>query len=162
MTDFFEKITGSIDKGIKTISSKGKEIIEVTKLKGEIKDIKASIQDRFNLLGKNVFEMINRGALKEEEIKVDCEEIKSLFRKITELEEAIKRVETEALKMRYGADAVLCPKCGVANKSGDKFCSSCGSTLTPEISSEGKVCPSCGAPVKEDTKFCTKCGTKLA
>lgn len=54
MADFFEKITGGIDKGIKTVSSKGKELIETTKLKGEIKDVQNLIQSKFQALGKKV------------------------------------------------------------------------------------------------------------
>jgi predicted nucleic acid-binding Zn ribbon protein len=161
MADFFEKVKGGIDKGIKTVSSKSKEFLETTKLKGEIKDVETSIQSRFNALGKKVFEMLNRGALNEDELRLDCGEIASLYKKITELEEAIKKVELEALKMRYGADAIMCPKCNTPNKLGDKFCSSCGASLVVEVVSEGKTCPTCGASIKEGVKFCSKCGGKL-
>ncbi len=161
MADFFEKITGGIDKGIKAVSSKGKELIETTKLKGEIKDVQNLIQSRFQALGKKVFEMLNRGALNEDELRVDCGEIASLFKKTTELEEAIKKVELEALKLRFGADAVLCSKCGAPNRLGDKFCSGCGTPLTIEVVSEGKTCPTCGASLKEEAKFCVRCGSKI-
>lgn len=161
MTDFFEKVKGGIDKGIKTVSSKSKEFLETTKLKGEIRDVEANIQNRFNALGKKVFEMINRDALNEDELKADCGEIGALFKKITELEEAIKQAELEALKMRHGADAIMCPKCGTPNKSGDKFCSGCGSQLVAEVVSEGKTCPTCGASIKEGVKFCSRCGGKI-
>ncbi len=154
MADFFEKITGGIDKGIKAVSSKGKELIETTKLKGEIKDVQNLIQSKFQALGKKVFEMLNRGTLLEDEIKADCSEISSLFKKITELEEAIKKVELEALKMRHGADTVMCPKCGTPNGSDNKFCISCGSPITTEVVTEGKTCSTCGASLKEEAKFC--------
>jgi predicted nucleic acid-binding Zn ribbon protein len=161
MADFFEKVRGGIDKGIKTVSSKGKEFLETTRLKGEIKDVQASIQSRYNALGKKVFEMLNRGLLNEDELKADCGEIAKLFKRITELENAIKQAELEASKMRYGEDAIMCAKCGVPNKSGDKFCSSCGAALTTEIVSEGKTCPTCGTSIKEGAKFCSKCGGKI-
>lgn len=79
VADIFEKITGKIDKGIKAVSSKGKELIETTKLKSEIKDVQNSIESRFQALGKKVFEMINREALNEGELKADCKEIAPLF-----------------------------------------------------------------------------------
>lgn len=161
MADIFEKIIGKIDKGIKTVSSKGKELIETTKLKGEIKDVQNSINIKFQALGKKVFEMINREALNGEELKTDCKEIASLFKKITELEEAIKRVELEALKVRYGADTVICSKCGSPNKSDARFCMSCGSAMMAEAGVEGKTCPTCNAPVKEGAKFCMRCGGKI-
>lgn len=107
MSDFFEKITGSIDKGVKAVSSKGKEIIETTKLKHEMKEVENLIQERFQNFDKKVFELVNRGAYNEEEIKSDCKEIASLYRKITDIEEAIKQVELETLKARYGSDTIL-------------------------------------------------------
>jgi ribosomal protein L40E len=160
MGDFFEKITGSIDKGIKTVSSKSKELIETTKLKGEIKDVQDTIQGKFQTLGKKVFEMLNRGAMNEDEIRADYNEIAMLFKKNTELEEAIKKVEFESLKRMHGADTIRCNKCGAFNGSDSKFCISCGSAVTAEVISEGKACPTCNALLKEDAKFCGKCGYK--
>ena len=160
MADFFEKITGKIDKGIKAVSSKGKELIETPKLKSEIKDVQNSIDIKFQALGKKVFEMLNRGALNEDELRAECKEIASLFRKITELEEAIKKVEIEALRMRHGADTIMCSKCGSPNKSDAKFCMSCGSVIIEE-KPEGKTCPTCNALVKEGAKFCMRCGGKI-
>lgn len=160
MADFFEKVKGGIDKGIKTVSSKGKELIETTKLKGEIKDVQNSIESRFQALGKKVFEMLNRGALNEDELQADCKEITSLFKRVTELENAIKQVELEAMRTRYGGDVIMCPKCGAHNKSDAKFCVSCGSPIVEE-KPEGKTCPTCGASLKEDAKFCMRCGGKI-
>lgn len=161
MADFFTKITGGIDKGIKIVSSKGSELIETTKLKGEIKDVQSSIDVKFQALGKKVFEMINRGVLSEDELKADCKEISSLFRKITEIEDAIKKVELEALRIRHGVDTVMCSKCGLPNKSDARFCMSCGSAMMVEATAEGKTCPTCNAPIKEGAKFCTRCGGKI-
>jgi len=160
MPDFFKKITSSIDKSIKAVSSKGKELIETIKLKGEIKDVQNSIQSAFQTLGKKAFEMLNRDALNEDELRLDQKEIASLFRKLTELENAIKQVEFEALKIRYGAEVIMCPKCGAHNKSDAKFCMSCGSVIAEE-KPEGKTCPTCGASVKEGAKFCMRCGGKI-
>lgn len=161
MADFFEKVKGGIDKSIKTVSSKSKEFLETAKLRAEIRDVETTIQNRFNAIGKKVFEMINREALNEDELRADCGEIAGLYKKITELEEAIKKVELETLKTRYGADAIMCAKCGGVNRFGDKFCSSCGSSLTAEFVSESKTCLTCGSPVKEGAKFCSKCGGKI-
>ena len=161
MTDFFEKVTDGVDKGIRKISSKSREFLETTRLKGEVKDTEAAIQNKFQALGKKVFEMLNRGALNEEELKADCTAVSALFKKITELEEAIKRIELEALKTQYGTDMVVCPKCNSTNKSDAKFCMSCGSAMVGEIKTEGNVCSACGASVKEGAKFCMRCGGKI-
>jgi ribosomal protein L40E len=105
--------------------------------------------------------MINREALNEDELRAECKEIASLFKKITELEEAIKQVELEALKVKYGADTIICSKCGSHNKSDARFCMSCGSAMVVDATTEGKTCPTCNAPVKEGAKFCMRCGGKI-
>ena len=160
MANVFNKVTGSIDKGIKTVSSKGKELIETKKLKSEIKDVKNSIESRFQSLGKKVFEMLNREALSEDELRLDCKEIASLFRKVTDLENTIRQIELETLKAKYGFDIVICPKCGTPNKSDAKFCMNCGYKIENEKTG-GRTCPVCGVHVKEGTKFCPRCGTKI-
>jgi len=157
MADFFEKITDGIDKGFKAVSSKGKELIETTKLKSEIKDVQNSMQKKFQTLGSKVFEMLNKGILNEEELRAEHSEIASLFRKITELEDAIKKAELEALKTRFGTDIVICSKCDAPAKTGDKFCSGCGSAIA-DVTSKGKTCPTCGVSMKDNAKFCMKCG----
>lgn len=161
MADLFEKITDGIDKGIKTVSSKGKEFFESTKLKGEIKNVQKAIEDRFQALGKKVFEMVNREALNKKELKAACKEIASLFRRIIDLENEIKQVELEAVRMRYGSDIIACPKCGGHNKFDAKFCISCGSYILIETPAESNTCQTCNAPLKEGAKFCMRCGGKI-
>jgi RNA polymerase subunit RPABC4/transcription elongation factor Spt4 len=161
MADIFEKIKDSIDRGVKTVSSRGKELIETSKLKGEIKDIQDIIDRKFHALGKSVFEMLNRGSLNEEELMVDCHEIRSLFKKIVELEEALKKVELEALRMRYGENVIKCPRCEAINKFDAKFCMACGSSLALEVKAESRSCPGCGALVKAEARFCPRCGTRI-
>ena len=48
----------------------------------------------------------------------------------------------------------LCASCGVENRSGASFCSSCGSPLE-------RLCPN-GHPVAVDARFCDRCGAPLA
>ncbi len=50
---------------------------------------------------------------------------------------------------RFG---LLVCKCGVQNRNGSNFCSSCGSFLT-------KICKSCRASINKDHPFCSVCGT---
>jgi len=53
---------------------------------------------------------------------------------------------------------VECPKCGTKNKSGARFCGSCGVSLP---GSELK-CNSCGATVAANKSFCGNCGKPLS
>lgn len=161
MVDFFNKITDGIDKSIKAVSSKSKEFIETTKLNSEIRDVRREIDIKFQLVGKNVFEMFNKNIFNEEKIKLDCLKIRDLFKKITELEDAIKIVEGEALKQRYGPDTVMCTKCGAYNRNINKFCVGCGTPIVVEPAVESKTCPVCGTNIDDNAIFCVKCGRPL-
>ena len=64
------------------------------------------------------------------------------------------------------AKAWVCPKCGVANEAGNKYCSECG-TKRPEKSENAEkptaktwACPRCGVVNPTDNKCCSECGTK--
>jgi class 3 adenylate cyclase/tetratricopeptide (TPR) repeat protein len=50
---------------------------------------------------------------------------------------------------------MICSSCGVENRAGRKFCSSCGAPLA-------LACPSCGAANEPDDRFCGDCGSPLA
>jgi len=53
---------------------------------------------------------------------------------------------------------VICPKCGVQNPEGNKFCSGCGGKLGVQTI----PCPNCKAEVPQGTKFCPECGKPVA
>ncbi|MEA3340296.1 MAG: zinc ribbon domain-containing protein, partial [Chloroflexota bacterium] len=58
-----------------------------------------------------------------------------------------------------------CPKCGLENRSGVRFCRQCGQTLpvAPPATSSLAVaaCPTCGAATKPQARFCKQCGQAL-
>ncbi len=53
---------------------------------------------------------------------------------------------------------VSCLKCGASNPAGNKFCGTCGSSLTPPSTT---VCPQCGASMPATMKLCGNCGAAL-
>jgi membrane protease subunit (stomatin/prohibitin family) len=56
---------------------------------------------------------------------------------------------------------VICPKCSEKVPATSKFCSGCGTTLTPP--SEGTVsCSKCNKAIPATSKFCPECGNKTA
>ena len=57
-----------------------------------------------------------------------------------------------------GAAKINCPKCGVANVSGVKFCNECGAKL--ESAGQTIPCVKCGAQLQAGARFCTECGAK--
>jgi len=52
------------------------------------------------------------------------------------------------------ATETVCPNCGTKNAATQRFCGSCGTSLSP-------ACPSCGEPNPPDFRFCGKCGAPL-
>ena len=55
----------------------------------------------------------------------------------------------------------LCKKCGYKISDNDKFCTSCGDTITPTVSEYAKFCGGCGFRNVDLRKFCGECGTNL-
>ncbi len=55
----------------------------------------------------------------------------------------------------------MCPNCGEAAKSTEKFCPHCGSELGEKTIADDCICTSCGTQNNIGVKFCTSCGTKL-
>jgi uncharacterized membrane protein len=56
---------------------------------------------------------------------------------------------------------MFCPKCGVENTEGNKYCQKCGAALAAEAPKPTGVCPKCGTKNAEGTKYCQKCGSML-
>ena len=59
------------------------------------------------------------------------------------------------------AALVICPKCNAKIPATSKFCSECGTTITPPAAGTTK-CPACGHSVPSTSKFCPECGQKIA
>ena len=49
---------------------------------------------------------------------------------------------------------MICGSCGSENRSGRKFCASCGASLA-------QGCPACGTPYEAGERFCGECGSAL-
>ncbi|MDY3080873.1 MAG: Rnf-Nqr domain containing protein, partial [Candidatus Enterosoma sp.] len=61
--------------------------------------------------------------------------------------------------MNQPAPTITCPKCGIANPSGAKFCANCGQTLQAQ---QGTPCPKCSQINPSGARFCANCGAPLA
>lgn len=58
------------------------------------------------------------------------------------------------------AALVICPKCNAKIPATSKFCSECGTVITPP--SDGTMaCPKCGKTIPSSSKFCPECGEKV-
>jgi predicted amidophosphoribosyltransferase len=69
------------------------------------------------------------------------------------------------LRRRAAKEGPLCPACGHAFDTQDRFCVLCGAALPGrerEAAAVPAVCPSCRAPLHPGDQFCGKCGHRLA
>ena len=71
-----------------------------------------------------------------------------------------------------GEQLAVCSSCGSVNTAGNKFCLSCGETLSKPAAqpaqastvpaTDGSGCPSCGASNPAASKFCLSCGASMS
>src|SRR5215469_12966191 len=70
-----------------------------------------------------------------------------------------------------GEQLAVCSSCGSVNTAGNKFCLSCGETLTrpaaqpaqaSSVAATESACPSCGASNPATSKFCLSCGASMS
>ena len=66
------------------------------------------------------------------------------------------KVDIDIKKVEKDTKELKCWNCGEKIKSGDKFCSKCGSEVNKK-----RVCSSCGKEVGQDSEYCSYCGKKL-
>jgi len=165
MSNFLDRLSEDFNKGIKNISSKSKELIEITKLKTDIKDLQRQIPEKYTKLGKKVYEMNNKHGINQSQIQTQCEEIAGLFKQIHVHEVQIIEIEKQAKMERVGTDKAFCPKCNEVNFAEDKFCISCGFGLGGAVEQSEGInqldCASCGNTIDANSKFCMKCGAKV-
>jgi ribosomal protein L40E len=86
---------------------------------------------------------------------------------------SLEQIPPTPLAVPVPTNALTCPQCGQRNNADARFCSECGTILTPSVSSgafetispdseTSKKCPHCGAANKASARFCLACGKRLA
>lgn len=122
MRDFFEDLGKRITETAETVSKKTGEVVEVQKIKSQIRMLERNNERDFQDIGKMVCDKFKQG---------EVEDVKfiELCKAIEEREESIERYEKE-----------------IAELKGKDICSNCKNHLEPEMA----YCPKCGAKVEED------------
>jgi hypothetical protein len=62
--------------------------------------------------------------------------------------------EINAKKVRIGSKPITCPNCKTSNKSTNKFCKACGTSLT-------KLCKTCRTENELSAIYCISCGAEI-
>lgn len=128
MADFFNKMKESLDKGVSTISAKSQELVETTKIKTEISNLKQKHNQAISELGNLVYVMMGGSGLDEEKIRTKCEQILLLEDQIKAKEKEMQLIHQKAQEnVAEAPPAQLICQCGTPYQEGDKFCGKCGS-----------------------------------
>ncbi len=131
MAEFLDKIKENIGKGITTVSVASKELIETSRLKGEIAAARRQKRELLEELGSIVFVMVSRDSFELERIREKCAAVGGLDERIRVLEKAIRELHAKSEEARGKRKAAACA-CGAEIPEGAKFCGKCGKPVVRE------------------------------
>jgi len=104
MPGLFSKAKESIQKGVSVASVKGKEAVDVQKIKGQIKKLEEERSAALQELGSRVCEMSEAGSFDQEDIRARCAPIAELTSRIKALEEEEQGVHQKAQESLSGKE----------------------------------------------------------
>lgn len=130
MADFFDKLKKGLDEGLTKMKVKSKELVDSTKIKGEISNLNQRKSALLLTLGTEFYDMYKSGTF-------DMEKFKDKFNELENIEKQIELKEKELEEVHKTAEEVIgkpSPKvkrcsCGAELPLDAKFCTSCRSKL---------------------------------
>lgn len=130
----FEKIKGTLDKGVAAVSVKSEALVETSRTKTALNSARQRMAAEFGALGQTVYSLWRSGqditAITEE-----LERIQDIENEIAELEKRLEQIKEEESRILNAPQA--------APVSSGRFCSNCGKPLA----SGSRFCGECGTPV---------------
>ena len=167
MADFLDKVKQGVGKGITTVSVKSKEMVETTRIRGQIGAFQEQRKLSMEELGNIVYTMFVRGVFDEGRIKGKCEAIVGIDKQIKEKEEELNQIHLKAQQDLGMVKTLSTCTCGAPIYEGSKFCGKCGKKfeVSPEKTADEEtplvICPHCNVKLSSDARFCANCGNKL-
>ena len=136
MADFFDKMKDGFNKGVATVSTGSKTMIEKTKINTIIKGLEDEKKRLAEVLGNKVYNF----CLENAECDVPRDAVISICNEITARNEQIevqkKKIEELDAEMNQvmgnssNSNLINICQCGHANSAGAKFCAKCGNKLS--------------------------------
>jgi NADH pyrophosphatase NudC (nudix superfamily) len=126
MTDFMDKVRQGINKGVTTVGVKSKEVLETSKLKGQISIYERNKKDALEELGNIVYVMFQKNDFDTERIKNKCEYITRFDSQIEDTLEEIKNVHIKSQEALGKPRVIKTCDCGGEIHEGVRFCTKCG------------------------------------
>ena len=133
MADFFNKIVDGVNKGVATVSTGSKNMVEKSKIHSIIKTLADEKKQLAEILGNNIYEYVlnNEGDIPRSSVEKICGEISNRIKQTNELNIKLDELNKEMDKI-VGTTSIstgLC-SCGHQNKPDAKFCIACGQKLS--------------------------------
>ncbi|MBQ3023391.1 MAG: zinc ribbon domain-containing protein [Clostridia bacterium] len=133
MADFFDKVIDGVNKGVATVSTGSKTILEKTKINTVIKTLTDEKKQLLEILGNKVYTLAvqEKKDIPLSEVEPICEQITQRLSQIAEQQAKIEALDEEMNRITgsSGVSNIVC-SCGNINKSGAKFCAACGNKLS--------------------------------
>lgn len=125
--DIIKNLKKEFDKGVAVVGAKSKEIIEATKIKSQIDDLKGAKRQTFQEIGEIIYQMsLDPNYKGEETVKAKCQSLTELDQQIQAKEVELKKVHAEA---EESIGKTVCKSCGAVMEESVKFCSNCGAKI---------------------------------
>lgn len=129
MVDILNKVKHGFQQSLTTVTFRTKEIVEVARIKNQLRLLKEHKQDALCELGSGVFQMYHQNNFNEEKIRAKCEKV-ALF------SSQIQEKELELKQLHQRTEEAL----------GKSFCFSCES----ELPTHAIYCSNCGEKISEE------------
>lgn len=172
---FAAKVGSAVESGAKSVSDNSKKMAEKSKVKREIAQLEAEMNNAYIAIGKKYFELHSASP------EADYED------SVNTIAKNIERIEKFRLLLASMDDKQPCSGCGAEVARGQKFCDKCGAkvefveppviegfndqsaaivdvpaeTVEEAPAAASAFCSGCGAALEPNVKFCDKCGTKV-
>jgi len=132
MSDFMDKVMQGINKGVTTVGVKSKEVLEISKLKGQISIYERNKKDSLEELGSIVYVMFQKNDFDTGRIKSKCEFITRIDSQIKDTLEEIKKVQIKSQEALGKPRIIKVCDCGAEIHEGVRFCTKCGKKVMIE------------------------------
>ena len=116
MDDVWTNAKAAVD----VVGKKAGQVIDKSKLRFAVMDIKAELSKKYRMLGKIYYEANRTGKNYDDSMKALQESITELHKQLAALKEMMANAENK----------IKCPACGVYNAKDSLFCSKCGARLS--------------------------------
>ena len=123
MNSFFEDLGKKISETTETVTSKAEEMMEIQRLKGQIRTLERGNDADLLAMGRFLYEKYQAGEVMEEEVQTLCEKI----------DQRTESMEKHQAKIETIKGTTSCTNCGKQVAKEMAYCPYCGAKKEPDI-----------------------------